>query len=81
MEASPNQANHRTVLYSAAEVAAQRAAPRKGFLNRRFKPAFAYFSRARKVGQGSGGGQPTGLQIETFSIDIHSSTHSTKSPG
>ena len=39
-----------------------RAAPRKGFLNRRFKPAFAYFSRARKVGQGSGGGQPTGYQ-------------------
>ncbi len=26
----------------------------KGFLNRRFKPAFAYFSRARKVGAKSG---------------------------
>ena len=59
-EASPNQKSHRTALYSPAEVDAPRAAPRKGFLNRRFKRAFAYFSRARKVGPGSGGGQPTG---------------------
>ena len=43
-----------------------RAAPRKGFLNRRFKRVFAYFCRAAKVGQGSGGGQPTGYQRETI---------------
>ena len=64
-EASPNQKPRRTVLYSPAEVDAQRAAPRKGFLNRRFKRVFANFCRAAKVGQGSGGGQPTGYQQET----------------
>ena len=32
---------------------AGQAKPRKGFLNRRFKPAFACFSRVRKAGPGA----------------------------
>ena len=60
--------SRRTALYSPAEVDAQRAAPRKGFLNRRFKHVFAYFWRAPKVGAGSGGAEPSGQQVEIFSI-------------
>ena len=54
-EASPNQNPRRTVLSSPAEVAAEQAAPRKGFLNRRFKRVFAYFCRGAKVGAGRPG--------------------------
>ena len=38
-----------------------RAAPSKGFLNRRFKRVFGYFCRAAKVTAGSGGAEPPGL--------------------
>ena len=67
-EASPNQNPRRTALYSPAEVDAQRAAPRKGFLNRRFKRVFGYFCRAAKVTAGSGAAEAPGQRIETGSI-------------
>ena len=42
-----------------------RAAPRKGFLNRRFKRVFAYFCRVAKVGAESGAAQAPGYRYET----------------
>ena len=64
-EASPSQKSRRTARYSPAEVDAQRAAPSKGFLNRRFKRVFGYFCCGAKVTAGSGAAEAPGYRIET----------------
>ena len=46
-------------------LAAEQAAPRKGFLNRRFKRVFGYFCRGAKVTAGSGAAEAPGYRIET----------------
>ena len=58
--ASPTNQTRRTALYPPYRAKARTRLPVKGFLNRRFKHAFAYFWRGPKVGAESGAAQVPG---------------------